>query len=124
MHGSARPRVAAKGALLRGAAPAERRRQMRLEVLHLMAYGPFTQRRLEFSSAFTIVYGLNEAGKTSALRALADALYGIPAQTSDAFVHPYGALRIGMVLADGANRLEFIRRKARIQSLRASDDAA
>ena len=97
---------------------------MRLERLDLIAYGPFTQRRLEFSSAFTIVYGLNEAGKTSALRALADGLYGIPAQTSDAFVHPYGGLRIGMVLADGANRLEFIRRKARIQSLRASDDAA
>src|ERR1035438_1346252 len=122
MHGSARSRVASKGALLRGAAPAERRRQMRLEVLHLMAYGPFTARRLEFSQPFTIVYGLNEAGKTSALRALADGLYGIPAQTSDSFIHPYGDLRIGLTLTAGAKRLEFIRRKARLQSLRAADD--
>jgi len=95
---------------------------MRLEVLHLMAYGPFTARRLEFSQPFTIVYGLNEAGKTSALRALADGLFGIPAQTSDSFIHPYGDLRIGLTLAAGANRLDFIRRKARLQSLRAADD--
>src|ERR1035441_7763929 len=108
MRRSAGSGVAAEGALLRRAPAAERRREMRPETLDLIAYGPFTQRRLEFSSAFTIVYGLNEAGKTSALRALADGLYGIPAQTSDAFVHPYGALRIGLVLADGTNRLEFI----------------
>jgi len=95
---------------------------MRLEVLHLMAYGPFTGRRLEFSRPLTIVYGLNEAGKTSALRALADGLYGIPAQTSDSFIHPYGDLRIGLTLTAGGNRLDFIRRKARLQSLRAADD--
>src|ERR1017187_1005129 len=124
MRGSAGSGATAEGALLRRGPAAEGRRKVRLERLDLIAYGPFTQRRLEFASAFTIVYGLNEAGKTSALRALADGLYGVPAQTSDAFVYPYGGLRIGMVLADGANRLEFIRRKARIQSLRASDDAA
>jgi len=97
---------------------------MRLESLNLIAYGPFTERHLEFPRAFTIVYGLNETGKTSALRALADGLYGIPAQTSDSFIHPYGDLRIGLTLASGANRLEFIRRKTRQQSLRAADDTS
>jgi uncharacterized protein YhaN len=97
---------------------------MRLEALDLIAYGPFTRRRFEFPEAFTIVYGLNEAGKTSALRALADGLYGIPLQTSDDFVHPYRDLRIGLALADGAHRLEFIRRKVNVQSLRAPDDVA
>jgi uncharacterized protein YhaN len=96
---------------------------MRLEALDLIAYGPFTRQRFEFSSAFTIVYGLNEAGKTSALRALADGLYGIPLQTADGFIHPYRDLRIGLALADGAHRLEFIRRKANVQSLRGLDDA-
>ncbi|HEX3880511.1 MAG TPA: AAA family ATPase [Bryobacteraceae bacterium] len=97
---------------------------MRLESLNLIAYGPFTGRRLEFPGAFTIIYGLNEAGKTSALRALADSLYGIPTQTSDSFIHPYGHLRIGLTLASGSRRLEFIRRKARLQSLRATDDTS
>jgi uncharacterized protein YhaN len=97
---------------------------MRLESLDLIAYGPFTRRHFGFPSAFTIVYGLNEAGKTSALRAIADGLYGIPPQTSDDFIHPYRGLRIGMALADGAHRVEFIRRKANVQSLRGPDDAA
>ena len=96
---------------------------MRLEALDLIAYGPFTRQRLEFPNAFTIVYGLNEAGKTSALRAIADGLYGMPLQTSDDFIHPYRDLRIGLALADGAHRLDFIRRKANVQSLRGLDDA-
>ena len=50
---------------------------MRLEALDLIAYGPFTRQHFAFPGAFTIVYGLNEAGKTSALRAIADGLYGI-----------------------------------------------
>jgi len=95
---------------------------MRLEALDLIAYGPFTRQHFAFPGAFTIVYGLNEAGKTSALRAIADGLYGIPLQTSDDFTHPYRDLRIGLALADSAHRIEFIRRKANIQSLRGVDD--
>ena len=95
---------------------------MRLEALDLIAYGPFTRQHFAFPGAFTIVYGLNEAGKTSALRAIADGLYGIPLQTSDDFIHPYRDLRIGLALADSAHRIEFIRRKANIQSLRGVDD--
>jgi uncharacterized protein YhaN len=96
---------------------------MRLEAIDLIAYGPFTRQHLEFPNAFTIVFGLNEAGKTSALRAIADGLYGIPLQTSDDFIHPYRDLRIGLALSDGAHRFEFIRRKANVQSLRGLDDA-
>jgi uncharacterized protein YhaN len=96
---------------------------MKLEALDLIAYGPFTRQHFGFPSAFTIVFGLNEAGKTSALRAITDGLYGIPLQTSDDFIHPYRDLRIGLALSDGAHRLEFIRRKANVQSLRGLDDA-
>jgi uncharacterized protein YhaN len=96
---------------------------MRLDALDLIAYGPFTTRRLEFPAPLTIVYGPNEAGKSSALRALVDALYGIPGQTPDAFLHPYASLRIGIELSNGRGRLGFIRRKGRLQTLRAPDDS-
>ena len=97
---------------------------MRLETLRLIAYGPFTDKPLDFGSQFTIVYGRNEAGKTSALRALRDGLFGIPGQTADAFLHPYANLRIGVALSANDNRLEFVRRKGRTQTLRTPDDVA
>jgi uncharacterized protein YhaN len=95
---------------------------MKLASLYLAAYGPFTGRRLDFPAPFTIVYGPNEAGKTSALRALGDALFGIPAQTPDDFLHPYANLRIGLTLEAGTARLELLRRKGNKQTLRAADD--
>ena len=120
-------RSAESGALAGSAgvdrAAARRRREMRLDALDLIAYGPFTGRRLEFGSPFTIVYGPNEAGKSSALRALLDALYGIHPQTPDAFLHSYANLRIGIELSSAAGRLRFVRRKGRVQTLRAPDDS-
>jgi uncharacterized protein YhaN len=96
---------------------------MRLDVLDLIAYGPFTSRCLDFRHAFTIAYGPNEAGKSSALRALQDGLFGIHSQTPESFVHPYPNLRIGMTLSWNGGRLSFIRRKANKQALRAADDS-
>jgi uncharacterized protein YhaN len=96
---------------------------MRLDALNLIAYGPFTGRRLDFVRPFTIAYGLNEAGKSSALRALLDGLYGISNQTSDSFIHPYQNLRIGVEISSEGGGLHFIRRKGRVQTLRAIDDS-
>jgi len=96
---------------------------MRLDTLDLMAYGPFTGGRLDFEKPFTIVYGLNEAGKTSALRALLDGLFGIHPQTPESFVHAYQNLRIGITLSWSGGRLSFIRRKGNKQTLRAPDDS-
>jgi len=96
---------------------------MRLDTLDLMAYGPFAGARLDFGNPFTIVYGLNEAGKTSALRALLDGLFGIHPQTPESFVHAYQNLRIGITLSWSEGRLSFIRRKGNKQTLRAPDDS-
>jgi uncharacterized protein YhaN len=96
--------------------------------IRLLAFGPFTDKLLDLDKGHEglhIVYGPNEAGKTSALRALRQLLYGIPERSSDAFIHPYAKLRIGGKLrrSDGAV-LEFVRRKGRVNTLRAKDDAA
>ncbi|WP_181703884.1 YhaN family protein [Chthonobacter albigriseus] len=87
---------------------------MRILRLHLDRYGAFTDRHLEFDPAapLTVVHGPNEAGKSTALAALADALFGIEARSRYDFLHDYGSMRIGAVLraADG-RELAFRRRK-------------
>ncbi len=88
---------------------------MRLLRLDLLAYGPFTGRTLPLDEGrfgLHVIVGPNEAGKSSALRALHCLFYGIPTQCSDAFVHAYPQLRIGAVLQDEqGNPLHLIRRK-------------
>ncbi len=71
---------------------------MRLLELTLERFGPFTDQSLAFdpTACLTVIYGPNEAGKSSALTALSDVLFGIPAQTPHAFLHPTTELRVGL----------------------------
>ena len=99
---------------------------MKIKSLQLIAFGPFTGRTLDFSDhsgAFHLVYGPNEAGKSTALRALRGMLFGIPVRTSDSFRHPHPKLRIGgeLVLSNG-EKIAFIRRKGQRKTLRGADD--
>jgi uncharacterized protein YhaN len=100
---------------------------MRLRELHLQAIGPFTGLSLDLSQGqkgLHVIYGPNEAGKSSALRSLSYLLFGFPAQLGDDFVHPYNLLRVGARLSnDNGDELEFLRRKANKHSLRALDDS-
>ena len=58
---------------------------MRIDELNLAAFGPFTDRLLAFGeTGLHIVYGPNEAGKSSALRGLKALLYCI----DELFRHP------------------------------------
>lgn len=88
---------------------------MKLRKLHLAAFGPFTDTTLDFSAngnALHIIYGSNEAGKSSALRALTNLFYGIPARTNDNFIHPNTKLRIGASLeGTSGDMLDIFRRK-------------
>ena len=90
---------------------------MRIAELRLLAFGPFTGSVLDLGAGrygLHVVYGPNEAGKSSALRALHALLYGIPVQTNDAFVHPYDGLRLGGRLRLSAgDEIEFTRRKTK-----------
>ena len=99
---------------------------MKINTLHLIAYGSFTDTVLDFSaapSAFHMVYGPNEAGKSTALRALRNMLFGIPTRTPDSFRHPHPKLRIGAeLLRHDGEVLAFIRRKGLRKTLRAAND--
>jgi uncharacterized protein YhaN len=99
---------------------------LRLLELHLKAFGPFTGRRLDLSGGeegLHVVFGPNEAGKSSALRALKALLYGFPQRSGDDFLHAYDQLRVGARLrfADGSE-LEMLRRKGKKATLLAGDD--
>lgn len=94
---------------------------MRVLRLDLFAFGPFTNGKLDFSKkpdALQLIYGPNEAGKSTTLRALLALLYGIPLRTTDAHLHEMARLRIGATLADERGRcLSVVRRKGAKQTL-------
>ncbi|MCG6910508.1 MAG: AAA family ATPase [Deltaproteobacteria bacterium] len=88
---------------------------MRIDRFDLIAYGPFTDTVLDLSdgvSGLHVIYGDNEAGKSTSLRALTGWLFGIPVRTNDNFLHANPQLRIGGKLKlSGGKTLEFVRRK-------------
>jgi uncharacterized protein YhaN len=99
---------------------------MKILRLDLLAFGPFTDRVLDFGSdhGLRLVYGPNEAGKSSTLRALRDVLYGIPNNTGDDFVHSKPNLRLGAKLQHSSGDcLSFIRRKGNSKTLLNGDGA-
>lgn len=76
---------------------------MRLRHLDLIRYGRFTDRRLDFGpgggeSDVTIVYGENEAGKSTAFSAWLDLLFGLPLQHPYDFIHARKDLMVGATL--------------------------
>jgi uncharacterized protein YhaN len=100
---------------------------MKILELALAAFGPFTDLVLDLSGGHEglhLVYGPNEAGKSSALRGLRQALFGIPGQSADDFVHSYAKMRIGLTVRgrDGHTH-QFIRRKGNRNTLLAGDGA-
>jgi uncharacterized protein YhaN len=98
---------------------------VRFRRLDLIAFGRFTDVSLELQrpADLHLVYGSNEAGKTTALRAIQELLYGMPVHTDLAFLHPMNRLRLGAVV-EGAHgeTLEIVRRKGRVDTLRTPDD--
>ena len=97
---------------------------MRLRRLDLVRYGKFTDRVIDFGEKadggpdFHIVYGLNEAGKSTALSAYLDLLFGIEERSRYGFLHPYNTMEVGAVLDFGGSLHQFRRVKQRTGSLR------
>jgi uncharacterized protein YhaN len=94
---------------------------VKIQELNLAAFGPFTDRKLVFdleTCGLHIVYGPNEAGKSSALRGLKALLYGVEERTSDNFLHANDKLRIyGCLRNTDGHDLAFVRRKGRRRTL-------
>ncbi len=94
---------------------------MRLRSLHLLRFGNFTDHTLDFGDSLgklQIVYGANESGKSTTLRAIGDLLYGFEQVTRDAFLHDMTALRVGArFAADDGTTFDAYRRKGKSKTL-------
>lgn len=93
---------------------------MKILSLALERYGHFTDRVLDFAPdvPVTIIHGGNEAGKTTALAAVTDVLFGIEERSRFNFLHDYKTMHLGARIAgrDG-QALAFRRLKRRSATL-------
>lgn len=91
---------------------------MKVLQLELLAFGAFQQRTLDFSnpqSNFHIIYGKNEAGKSTTLRALNAAFFGFPTRLKELNGQtPHLGARL---LSATGEELYFFRRKGRKHAL-------
>lgn len=98
---------------------------MRIHRLELLRYGPFTGKVLNFrrDARLHVVYGPNEAGKSSSLAAIGDLFFGFPREEQHDFVHDAGVLRVGAeIQAQAGQLLTFRRRRGARKSIVADDD--
>lgn len=99
---------------------------MKILELHLLAFGPFTDLCLNLADGeqgMHILFGPNEAGKSSALRALKAWLYGIPHGSTDNFKHDNTKLRVGgRIRHSDGSELVFLRRKGNKNTLLGLDE--
>lgn len=95
---------------------------MKISKLYLKAFGPYTEQVIDFGgtdASLHILYGPNEAGKSSLLRAIHALFFGISERTQDNFLHENAVLRVAGIINDNkGHQLAVIRRKARKQPLR------
>jgi uncharacterized protein YhaN len=88
-------------------------------------FGPFEVQSLDLSGpgGFRVIYGKNEAGKSSALRGVRAFLFGFRAQLNDDFRFKYNQFRVQALVENArAETLECIRRKGNKDTLRKCDD--
>ncbi len=96
---------------------------MRLSRLDLTRYGRFTDFVLDFGGRqsgqpdFHIVYGPNEAGKSTAFSAFLDLLFGIETRSRYNFIHPYNVMQIGGRLEWDGSAHDVVRVKRNAASL-------
>ena len=100
---------------------------MRFLRLDLRAFGPFADvPPIELdggSRGLHLIHGPNEAGKSSALRAIRCLLFGYPLRTDDDHRHAYKDLRVGATIQDESGAaLTFLRRKGDVRTIRTPDD--
>lgn len=105
---------------------------MRFTELKLDKFGSFesVQLPLDRSDGLTVIYGPNEAGKSTCLAAISDFLFGVPNNSPHGHTFGYPSMRIGATIrmSDGTSEL-FTRRKGNTKTLTnaagaVEDDAA
>ena len=87
---------------------------MRIDSVDLVRFGHFTNRLIDLplqTPDYCVIYGDNEAGKSTLLRGISALFFGVPARTVDAHSCKTSELRIGATISDGGKVFSFRRRK-------------
>ena len=87
---------------------------MRIDRIDLVRYGHFCNHEIEFplkQPDYHLIYGDNEAGKSTLLRGISALFFGVPSKTPDVHSCKGSELRIGAAISNGENSLSFRRRK-------------
>jgi uncharacterized protein YhaN len=98
---------------------------MRLDRIDLLRYGHFANRLIDLPVAtpdYYVIYGDNEAGKSTLLRGISSLFFGVPARTVDVHSCKTSELRIGATISDGEKTFSFRRRKGTSGTLLNLDD--
>lgn len=93
---------------------------MRFNSFELQRYGHFSDRKLVFpqrATDFHLIYGNNEAGKSTLRQAFHDLLFGIPMKSSMAFLHAGTDLALNAVLSGKLGELAMGRRRKKAGGL-------
>ena len=89
---------------------------MRFGELHLLKYGNFEGCDLTFPKQpidFHVIFGPNEAGKSTTLSAVGDLLFGFPSRISQAYRFDASLLRVGGILEQGSQQTQIRRKRGR-----------
>ncbi len=100
---------------------------MRFERLDLLCYGHFQGKTIDFpvgEGDFHIIYGANEAGKSTALCAIEDLIFGFPTKSNYNFMFENKDLRVGAVIENDYDKkkFEFRRRKGTRDTILGEND--
>lgn len=96
---------------------------MRLRRLDLTRFGHFTDRTVDLGPAqpgksdFHIIYGPNEAGKTTLMEAYLRLIYGFPMRDGYGFKHALNTLQVGGLVEINGTATELVRLKKTTNSL-------
>ncbi len=93
---------------------------MRINRLDLLRYGKFTDRSIflpQSNQDFHLIIGPNEAGKSTIRSAILDLFFGVENRSAYNFLHEYPDMKLGALIQQETNSLEFQRTKATKQSL-------
>jgi uncharacterized protein YhaN len=99
---------------------------VRIDCLDLIRFGHFVNRKIEFPPTkpdYYVIYGNNEAGKSTLLRGISALLFGVPARTPDVHSCKSSELRIGATISDYEKTFSFRRRKGTSGTLLSTDEA-
>ena len=101
---------------------------MRFNQIHLTRFGCFTDHVIDLgesspSGDFHIIYGPNEAGKSTLREACLDFFYGISARSQYNFLHDYAVMEVGARITVAGKSYEAKRIKGRKNTLTGTGDS-